>query len=108
MTMKEFCRSVHKLLEQVRVEYNLSLEVMAKMIGVSKKTLIQLEKQRIILKWSEAVTICTIFRESTILNDNFDMDMLDLIKEISFNENKVKGVKIIRVGNNKNRGGNNE
>jgi len=61
MNKIEFCRIVQEKLELIRKDIGMTLEEMALTIGVSKKTLIQLEKNRSILKWPEAVTFVTIF-----------------------------------------------
>ncbi|MFK5884105.1 MAG: hypothetical protein QM489_07205 [Candidatus Izemoplasma sp.] len=80
----EFCKTIHLMIMEIRLEYNLSQTVMANMIGVSKKTYIQLEKQRIILKWSEAVTISTIFKDSKTIVNVFGDDIISIIHLISF------------------------
>lgn len=88
MNKREFCRRIHPTIKEIRKEYNLSQLVMANMVGVSKKTYIQLEKQRIILKWSEAVTIATIFGESDTLSDCFEENVIEIIKSIAFDNYK--------------------
>lgn len=54
-------------LRLVRTEYDFSQEKMALVLGLSKKTLIQIEKGRNKLGWAYAVALCAIFRESEIL-----------------------------------------
>jgi len=51
----------------VRAEYKYSQEDMARALGLSKKTLVQVEKERTQLSWTAVVALCAIFRESEIL-----------------------------------------
>jgi DNA-binding XRE family transcriptional regulator len=58
---------------------------MAEVIGVSKKTLVQIEKERNSLSWSTCIAVCSIFNESEILR-------------MSFGEEPVKLVQIVALG----------
>ena len=57
---------------------------MALMIGISKKTLVEIEKGRSSLGWSGSVVLCSVFSISEILNDTFSADPLELMRNIAF------------------------
>ena len=54
-------------LRLVRSEYNLTQERMAEILGLSKKTLVQVAKERSLLSWPAAVTLATNFSDSEII-----------------------------------------
>ena len=67
----------------IRTEFDLTQEKMAEAIGLSKKTLVEIEKGRNSLSWSAAVAASVIFADSTILSDAFGGDTSDLVKVIA-------------------------
>lgn len=69
----------------IRTEFDLTQEKMADAIGISKKTLVEIEKGRNSLSWSAAVAVAVIFSDSTILSDAFGGDTSDLVKVIALN-----------------------
>jgi len=79
----EFCKMVQNILEDIRKNENMTLEEMALTIGLSKKTLIQIEKNRSLLKWPEAVTFVTIFNETELVKSIFGDEILDIIQSIA-------------------------
>ena len=76
----------------IRLEYKLSQKLMSENLGVSKKTYIQLEKQRTVLKWSEAVTLATIFMNSKILQDEFNEDIISVIHGVVFDQKNIQEI----------------
>jgi len=79
----EFCRNVQDILENLRKDVGMTLEEMALTIGLSKKTLIQIEKNRNLLKWPEAVTFVSIFHEEDLVKSVFGDEVLDIIQTIA-------------------------
>lgn len=53
-------------------------------MGISKKTLIQVEKGRSSLGWTGAVAFCTLFKDSEILAMVFGGHPLDIILALAF------------------------
>ena len=54
MTKKEFAAALDSALKAVRKEYGFTQEKMAAVLGVSKKTLVEIEKGRSSLGWTGA------------------------------------------------------
>lgn len=69
MNRDELIRIISDNIKLIRTEYDYTQEQMVELIGISKKTLVQIEKRRIDCGWSIAIIICTLFRKSTILQN---------------------------------------
>ena len=65
-------------LRLIRAEYNYSQERMAAALGLSKKTLLEIEKGRASLGWTGTAALCAVFRASRILNNTFGGDPAEL------------------------------
>jgi DNA-binding XRE family transcriptional regulator len=89
MNQSEFVKSMNSKLKLIRTEYSLTQDKMAMIIGISKKTLVEIEKGRRSLNWSTAVAVTTIFSDSEILQNSFGGDLSDYIKAIAFEQIKV-------------------
>lgn len=90
MTREEFIKKVDEKIRLIRTEKGYTQDKMADIIGISKKTLVQVEKGRGSLGWSVAISVCVIFKYSEILELTFGGDMEDIIRSLSF-ENSEKG-----------------
>ena len=86
MTREEFIKMMGERVKLVRTEYSLNQDKMAYILGISKKTLIEIEKGRISLGWTASVAMGTIFPDSTILQNDFGGEVSDLISSIAFSE----------------------
>ncbi len=75
---------VSKKIRLLRSEYNFSQDKMADVLGVSKKTLIQIEKERSKASWTLVMAICGLFRESEILKMTLGEDPIELLETIVF------------------------
>ncbi len=84
MDRDEFIKICNSKLKLVRTEFSFSQDKMAVMLGISKKTLVEIEKGRTSLGWSGSVVLCTVFIESQILRDAFPENTLDMIHVIAF------------------------
>ncbi len=71
---------VTEKLKLIRTESNYTQDKMADILGISKKTLVQIEKGRISAGWTTTVAICALFRESSILQNAFGGDPMDVIE----------------------------
>ncbi|WP_042331042.1 helix-turn-helix transcriptional regulator [Desulfosporosinus orientis] len=84
MTRVDFINKVSEKLKLIRIERDYTQDKMAEILGISKKTLVQIEKGRSTLGWPGAVTLCTIFRDSDVLEMTFGGDHLDIILSLAF------------------------
>ncbi|QCR32724.1 helix-turn-helix transcriptional regulator [Lysinibacillus sp. SGAir0095] len=71
---------VSENIKNLRKENHYTQDKMAEIIGISKKTIIQIEKGRALSDWTTTIAICAIFRESAILHKLFGGDPLEVIE----------------------------
>jgi DNA-binding XRE family transcriptional regulator len=64
MERNEFIAKCNARLKLVRTEYNLSQEKAAHVLGLSKKTIVEIENGRSSLGWMGCVALCMIFGNS--------------------------------------------
>jgi len=83
MKKTDFIRTVSKHIKPIRVEQQLSQEEMAEILGISKKTLIQIEKERTVANWGTVVTLCALFNGSEILLNEIGDDPVEFVKLIA-------------------------
>lgn len=67
-------------LKLVRTENDYTQDKMAEILGISKKTLVQIEKGRISAGWTTTVALFALFRESTILQSILGGDPMEVIE----------------------------
>ncbi|MCL1923407.1 MAG: helix-turn-helix domain-containing protein [Propionibacteriaceae bacterium] len=67
----DFIATCDAKLRLVRTEADLTQQAMADALGMSKKTLVDIEKGRRSLGFSGAVTMCAVFPDSQIISDSF-------------------------------------
>lgn len=67
----------------IRTEAGYTQDSMSQTVGLSKKTLVQIEKERIIPNWTTCVSICALFRDSDTLTSTFGGDPLELAQVLS-------------------------
>lgn len=73
----------NKKLRLVRAEYGYSQERMAEALGLSKKTLLEIEKGRSSLGWTGTAALCAVFRDSEVLYSAFGGEALELVKTLA-------------------------
>lgn len=83
-TKKSFSKAVSIVCKEVRIERRIRQEEMAEVLGISRKTLVQTEKGRRILSWTEAVCLATLFKDSPTLKDQLKDDPIKVISEIDY------------------------
>lgn len=86
MTRDAFVQKVDTLLKLVRTEYDLTQEQMAHCLGISKKTLVGIEKGRGSLGWTGAAAMCALFSQSTVLQNTFGGEMSDMLRAYAFEQ----------------------
>ncbi len=71
-------------LKLIRTEKDFTQDKMAEMLGLSKKTLVQIEKGRTLAGWTTTIAVCTLFRRSDILLHELGDDPLIIIDTLVF------------------------
>ncbi|MEH7237250.1 helix-turn-helix domain-containing protein [Bacillus sp. JJ1562] len=69
----------------IRTEKGYTQDKMAEILGISKKTLVQIEKGRIQAGWTCIVAVCALFRDSEIIQTTLGGDPIDVIEIIGRN-----------------------
>ncbi len=64
----------------IRVESNYTQEKMAAVLGISKKSLVQIEKRRNNANWTTIVALCALFRHSEIIRITIGNDVLKTLE----------------------------
>lgn len=88
MNRDEFIVKCNEKLKLIRTEYNFSQEKTAQILGISKKTVVEIEKGRSSLGWSGSVMLCTLFGNSEILSAVFGGNPTDIIMALAFEGNE--------------------
>ncbi|WHY01987.1 helix-turn-helix domain-containing protein [Neobacillus sp. DY30] len=83
MNRDEIIRLVSDKLRLIRTEAGYTQDKMAEIIGVSKKTLVQIEKGRVLAGWSTVVTICALFREAETVQFLFGNEPLEVLETVA-------------------------
>lgn len=68
----------------IRTEYHLTQDKMASVLGLSKKTLVEIEKGRTSLGWTGTAALCSIFSQSEVLKNACGGDPLGLMNALAF------------------------
>ncbi|KGP77224.1 XRE family transcriptional regulator [Desulfosporosinus sp. Tol-M] len=89
MNKKDFIKFMDEKLKLIRTEYGLTQDKMAAILGISKKTLIEIEKDRKSLGWTGSVALASIFSNSIILQDATGGDLTDIIIALAFKDVNV-------------------
>ena len=84
MTREEFVAELDRQVKLVRTEYGFNQEVMARVLGISKKTLVEIEKGRSSLGWTGAVALCAIFSGSQVLSGLLGGEAGDMVRALAF------------------------
>ena len=88
MDRKQFIEEMDIHLKLVRTEYGYTQEMMAQVLGISKKTLVEIEKRRSSLGWMGAVAFSALFAESRILSSLLGGEASDMVKALAFEGKK--------------------
>ena len=88
MQKDEFIAEMNHQVKLVRTEYGLTQDAMAKALGLSKKTLVEIEKGRSTLGWMGAVAFSSIFSASQVLSGALGGEAEDMILTLAFEDLK--------------------
>ena len=86
MTREIFAQEMNQQLKLVRTEYGFTQEAMARILGLSKKTLVEIEKGRSSLGWMGAAAFASIFSGSQVLAGVWGGEASDIIQALAFQE----------------------
>lgn len=84
MTREQFVTELDRQVKLVRTEYGFTQDTMAKALGLSKKTLVQIEKGRASLGWTGAVALSTVFADSQVLAGVLGGEGSDMVRALAF------------------------
>lgn len=90
MTKEHFIELMSYYLKLIRTEFSINQEEMADLLGFSKKTLVEIEKGRNTIGWKGAVTLATIFSNSSILTNVLGGDSQDMVVAIAFQDKDIQ------------------
>lgn len=90
MKRNDFIKLMDAQVKLIRSEYGLTQDKMSMLLGLSKKTLVEIEKGRSSLGWTTSVALASIFSNSSILINALGGNVEDIIIAIAFNEVDVK------------------
>ncbi|MFJ5765847.1 helix-turn-helix transcriptional regulator [Lysinibacillus sp. NPDC093210] len=85
MNREQLISLISEKLKLIRTEKTLTQDQMSNLLGLSKKTLVQIEKGRITTGWTTAVAVCALCRESSILQHELGGDPLEVVDLIANN-----------------------
>lgn len=83
MTRESFIALCDRKEKLVRNELGYSQEKMSALLGISKKTLVEIEKWRSSLGWQGAVTLCTLFQNTRGITLTFGSDIPALLRALT-------------------------
>ncbi|CAG9621314.1 helix-turn-helix transcriptional regulator [Sutcliffiella rhizosphaerae] len=83
MNQEEVVNIISTKLKLIRTEYDYTQDKMAEILGISKKTLVQIEKGRTSASWTLTVATCALFRDSEILSSVLGADPLEVMETIA-------------------------
>ena len=83
MNREQLITLISEKLKLIRTEKAFTQDQMSDLLGLSKKTLVQIEKGRILAGWTTTVAVCTLCRESTILQHELGGDPLEVVDLIA-------------------------
>lgn len=83
MNKQELASSLSGQIRLIRTESRYTQEEMAEVLGLSKKTLVQIEKGRQKASWSTIAALCALFRDSNVLQQTTGGDPLDILQLVA-------------------------
>lgn len=83
MNREEIIRLVSKKMRLIRVEQGFSQDRMSNILGVSKKTLVQIEKDRTEANWNIIISVVALFEQSEILQNVLGDEPLEVIRLVA-------------------------
>ncbi|WP_456271961.1 helix-turn-helix transcriptional regulator [Bacillus sp. AK031] len=99
MTKEELILLVSEKLKIVRTEAGYTQDRMASVIGISKKTLVQIEKGRMLASWTTVIAVCALFPHSETLVNSLGGEPLEVVEviareDVDYRKEKTMGGKV--------------
>ena len=85
MDREMITQTVSESLKLIRTENDFTQDKMAEILGISKKTLVQIEKGRILANWTTTIAICALFHNSKTLQNQIGGDPMEVIELTAHN-----------------------
>ncbi|WP_077619221.1 helix-turn-helix domain-containing protein [Bacillus sinesaloumensis] len=85
MEKEHIIKLLSEKMKLIRIEKGYTQDKMAEILGISKKTLVQIEKGRIQAGWTCVVALCALFRDSEIIQTTLGEDPIDVMEIIGRN-----------------------
>ncbi|ARK24786.1 transcriptional regulator [Sporosarcina sp. P37] len=85
MNQQQLIELLSLKLRVIRLEKEYSQQKMADVLGLSKKTLLQIEKGRALASWTAVIAVCALFRDSEVLQASVGGDPLEVLETIAHN-----------------------
>ncbi|MGG4488430.1 helix-turn-helix transcriptional regulator [Metabacillus idriensis] len=95
MKKHELTAALSKKMLLIRTESRYTQEEMAEVLGLSKKTLVQIEKGRQEASWSTIVALCALFRHSSVLQQTTGGDPLDILQLLAHQKMETRKEKTL-------------
>lgn len=83
MNQTDVISLISNKLKLIRTEYDYTQDRMSEILGISKKTLVQIEKGRTKAGWTVCAATCALFRESEVLTSVLGVDPLEVIETVA-------------------------
>ena len=83
MLRDEIISKISGKVRLIRAEAGYTQDKMADIIGISKKTLVQIEKGRTDASWTAVVAICALFRESETVQNMLGDEPMEILETIA-------------------------
>lgn len=77
---------VTEQMARIRKEKNYTQDRMIEVLGLSKRHLQQVEKNRLRLNWTQTAAVCALFRDSDILKGTLGDDPLEILEVVAHDE----------------------
>lgn len=74
---------VSKKIRLIRHERGYTQERMAEVLGISKKTLVQIEKERTPATWTLVIAVCALFKNSDYLQSSLGAEPLEVVETLA-------------------------
>lgn len=75
--------AISEKLKLIRVEAGYTQDKMAELLGISKKTLVQIEKGRVEAAWTVVLAVCALFSESEVVHSVLGGDPIETIETVA-------------------------
>ncbi|MGI8315398.1 helix-turn-helix transcriptional regulator [Halobacillus mangrovi] len=83
MDKEQLREQVSQKMKLIRVEYGYTQNRMAEVLGLSKKTLVQIEKERTMAGWTTVVAVCALFQQSEVLKGVLGDAPLEIVETMA-------------------------